>query len=182
MFHIDDETLREVVDDRARAAARLTELEQQDTPGSRAERVIILRSLGRLTEAEELGRIDLAESAGDPRRQVAATIRLAHVLHWQERWQEAEDLFRQASDLADILDEDILRAFALHQLGKLLFDRGRFAGAEFRFRTALRLREIAGAPPSQLETSREAVAAAAWRARVRRAEFRRRQALSPGRT
>ncbi|HEU0042713.1 MAG TPA: tetratricopeptide repeat protein [Jiangellaceae bacterium] len=178
MFHIDDETLREVVDDRARAVARLTELERHDDPDSRAERVIILRSLKRLTEAEQLGRVDLVESSEDPRRQVAATIRLAHVLHWQERWEEAEDLFRQARDLADILDDDILRAFALHHLGKLLFDRGRFAGAEFRFRTALRLRELAGAPPGQLESSRDAVAAAAWRARVRRAQFRRR-ALSP---
>lgn len=179
MFHIDDETLREVLDDPEAARRRLIELEQHelerretgrgeaDDGGGATrlrEQVVLLRLLGRLEEAERLGRRALA-CTRDGRREVAAALRLAHVLQWQRRFAEADELFTGALRSAEVLDDALLRAFAHQHYGKSLFDQGRFAAAERHFSTALRLRTAAGAPEDQTASSRQARAAAADRLR-----------------
>lgn len=160
VFHIDDETLRDVVDDRAAAKRRLAELSDRLDSAALGERVVLLRLLGQLDQAEELGWIALETTHGDARKRVTATIRLAHVLQWQQRFDEADAMFQQALDLADVLRDDILRAFAHQHLGKSLYDQARYVEAAHRFRTALRLRRSANAPADQQESSAQALASA----------------------
>lgn len=152
-----------MLDDRPAALQRLSDLEtgaDAEDPGVRAERVGLLRLLGRLDEAERLARQAVAGTADDTRRNVAATIRLAHVLQCQSRYDEAEDLFLVALNAADDLDDDSLRAFARQHLGKSLFDQGDFAGAREQFTAALRIRVALAAPEDQIASSRQALAAA----------------------
>ena len=167
IHHIDDETLREVLDDRLAAEQRLSDLEaapDAHEPGVRGERIGLLRLLGRLEEAERLAREAVAGTVGDGRRNVAATIRLAHVLQCRGRFAEADELFVAALNRADALDDDRLRAFAHQHLGKSLFDQGQFAAAAERFKAALRIREAIAAPGDQIASSRQALAAATRRA------------------
>ncbi|WP_166356339.1 tetratricopeptide repeat protein [Phytoactinopolyspora limicola] len=163
MYRIDDETLREVLTDPAAAAERVAELAQpplDDQPGPVGERISLLRMLGRLDEAEALGRHALSLAAKGSRRAVAASLRLAHVLQWQGRFDEADDRFTRALADATRLGDDTLLAFAHQHYGKSLFDQGRAAAAAEQFGAALRLREAVDAPADQLASSRQAIDAA----------------------
>jgi tetratricopeptide (TPR) repeat protein len=163
VYRIDGQTLREVLDDPAAAARRVAELEAppyEDDPRAVGERVTLLRMLGRLEDAETLARHALTLTAGHARRQVAASLRLAHVLHWQERFDEADQLFTDALKTAADLGDAALQAFAHQHYGKSLFDQGQLAEAAEQFTAALRLRENVGAPEDQLASSRQALAAA----------------------
>lgn len=163
IHHIDDATLRDVLDDPNAALRRLSDLEtgsDAEEPGVLGERVGLLRLLGRLEAAERLARQAVAATADDTRRNVAATIRLGHVLQYQGRHAEADDLFMSALSAAEVLDDDSLRAFAHQHLGKSLFDQGAFEAAAEQFTAALHIRADIAAPEDQIESSRQALAAA----------------------
>lgn len=150
MYHISNETLREVLDDPAAAERRVWDLEMPrlaDDTGA----------IG------ELARQALTLTGSSRLHHVTASIRLAHVLHWQQRYLEADELFVQALDAADALGDDLLRAFAHQHYGKSLFDQGRFSAAVEQFSTALRIRESVPAPQDQIASSRPALTAAAQR-------------------
>ncbi|MGP5666820.1 tetratricopeptide repeat protein, partial [Glutamicibacter arilaitensis] len=170
-YIIDPVSLREVVSNEAAVESRIEELENIGEPGD-AERISWLRMLGRLQEAEELGWITLVKSGGVtdnrqivtplPFQAVAGALRLAHVLHWQKRYSQADRLFTAALESAqsEIDNSEMnpvaarsLAAFAWQHLGKLHFDQGQFADALQSFESALVLRQELKSPEDQLAST-----------------------------
>lgn len=150
-YTIDPETLRERPDDDAAARARIDELTALGADGD-SERVGWLRMLGRLDEARALAAAQLDRTPGlagpDPvgSGAVGATLRLAHVLHWQGRFDDAEALFVEAH--ARAAEAHGARAASLHAYAhqhwaKLLFDAGRHPEALKHAERALAMREHA---------------------------------------
>lgn len=172
---IDPITLRDIPDDVAAARAYLAELETRGEHGD-AERVPWLRMLGHLEEAESLGRAILDRAGGtDVQGGVGPALRLAHVLHWQGRFREADTLFdaaraTAAGELEDANNERSRRwaaamlAFADQHQGKARFDEGRTAEALALFERALARRIAENAPEDQINSTRQALAAAKARA------------------
>lgn len=176
-YVIDEETLRDRPADESAARARITELEAIGPDGD-LERVPLLRMLGELDQAETLGWQVLERQGGPgskdalmmtgvlPIEAVASAIRLAHVLHWKEDYQAADNLYSAALrslDNARMNDDDrvpSLEAFTHQHLGKMRFDQGKVAIAQLHFEQALRIREEEGAPEDQLASSRQALAVA----------------------
>lgn len=174
-YVIDPVSLREVVRNKAAVESRLEELENIGEPGD-AERIAWLRILGRLQEAEELGWITLVKSGGEtdtrqivtplPFQAVAGALRLAHVMHWQKKYSQADQLFTVALESAqsEIDNSEMnpvvartLAAFAWQHLGKLHFDQGQFADALRSFESALVLRQELQSPEDQLSSTRQAI-------------------------
>jgi tetratricopeptide (TPR) repeat protein len=175
-YRIDDVTLRDEPDDPDAAWAYVRTLE----PGG--DKVVWLRMLGELAQAEALG-WDLLASHGGPASlasfggralpiaAVAPALRLAHVLQWQERFGDADLLFAAAISSAERLAEAApdgsaeerraltLLAFGWQHLGKSRFDERRFDEALMLFRRAHELRGRLGAPNDQIASSEQAIAA-----------------------
>lgn len=166
-YRIDQETNRDVVDDVAAAQARLAYLAGRSDLAARGERVALLRVLGRLEEAEREGRAayDLARRHGTPRQRVAAQIRLAHVVQYQRRWEQADAMLDEALAMARRLDDPLMEAFAHQHAGRNFADQDRYAEAVAAFRKALALREAHGAPADQLQSTRGALRVAEARLR-----------------
>ncbi len=142
-WHIDPETLREVVDDREA-------LEQQLVTARPLDQVWMLRILGRLSEAERLGREQL-ESATDRWRPL---LLLADVRRWQGSLDEAAVLQDEAAGLAE---SPTRRATTSQHIGKRLLESGDAEAAAEHFQRALDLREAAGAVNGVIESSRAAL-------------------------
>jgi tetratricopeptide (TPR) repeat protein len=157
-YRIDNEANRDVVDETA-ATAYLAALAGRTDLSSRGQRVATLRALGRLDEAEREGRAahDLAEREGTPRQQVAALLRLAHVMQYRQDWHTADAMFDEALARAEELDDPLMRAFAHQHAGRNHVDQGRHAEAVAAFRAAMALREAHDAPADQLESTRGAL-------------------------
>ena len=176
-YRINDDTLRDEPDDRDVAWEHLRNLKPC------GERVIGLRMLGCLDEAEEIG-WELLAAAGGPRCQADAkgdailplntlgpTLRLAHVLHWQGRFREADVLFTAAISSARQIaaaavdgssvqeTATTMSAFALQHLGKSRFDEDRLDEALHLFEQALAVRLRVTATDDQIASSRQAIAA-----------------------
>lgn len=173
-FVIDPETLRDRPANEAEARTRVGELESLGEDGD-GERMTLLRMLGEVEQACELGWQVLARAGGpsDPEAlalsgvvpvdAAKAAIRLAHALHWNGDLATAGDLYSTViRSLANAVMEDDprvpeLEAFAHQHLGKLRFDEGRLDVARFHFEHALDLREKIGAPADQIESTRQAL-------------------------
>jgi tetratricopeptide (TPR) repeat protein len=160
-YRIDNEANREVIDETA-AIAHLAALAGRTDLASRGQRVATLRNLGRLDEAEQEGRdaYDLARREGTPRQQLAALLRLAHVMQYRREWHEADAMFGEAFVRARELDDPLGLAFVHQHAGRNHVDQGRHAEAVAAFRAALALREAHGAPADQLVSTRGALRAA----------------------
>ena len=174
-FVIDPQTLRDRPVDEAAARARLAELEASGESGDE-ERVPLLRMLGDFEEACELGwRVlarfgapadakALAMSGVIPIEAAKPAIRLAHALHWKGDLVTAADMYSTViRSLANATMEGDprvpeLEAFAHQHLGKLRFEEGKLDVARFHFEHALELRKKTGAPPDQIESTRQALA------------------------
>ena len=166
-----DERLREVPNDSVAMARAVAEIEARlaagvSDPGDRMGALGTLggyrRILGRLDEAEATLReaVGLARTAGDGRALLANGIRLAHVLRWQGRFEEADVLFAAAVARCEATPELArLLSFALQHAGKSLFDQGRDAEATERFAHALSSQEADG-DPELIASSRLALDAA----------------------
>jgi tetratricopeptide (TPR) repeat protein len=180
-YRIDDLTLRDEPDDVESAWARVHELEWLGDAGG-GERVVWLRMLGELGAAEELAWQLLAAAGGPGTIEVArrrpeldagalgAALRLAHVLQWQGRFADAEELFQTSIASAERLaatgpstSATAMTAFGYQHLGKSRFDQGRYREALELFEAALAVRESFGAPADQIASSRQAIAAARHR-------------------
>lgn len=173
-FVIDPETLRDRPADEAEARARVAELEALGEEGD-GERVVLLRMLGEVDQACELGWRVLARAGGPsdaealavsgvvPVDAAKAAIRLAHALHWKGDLATAGDLYstviRSLANAAMEADPRVpeLEAFAHQHLGKMRFEEGRLDVARFHFEHALDLREKTGAPADQVESTRQAL-------------------------
>jgi tetratricopeptide (TPR) repeat protein len=173
-YIIDDNTLRDRPADESAARARVAELEEIGPDGD-GERVSLLRMLGELDRAEALGWQVMEREGGPGSRDaltvtgvlpvdaVASAIRLAHVLHWKEDFDAADDLFSAALRSLDNArmnaDDRVpgLEAFTHQHLGKMRFDQGKIAIAQLHFEQALKIREEEDVPEDQLESSRQAL-------------------------
>ncbi|NKG22586.1 tetratricopeptide repeat protein [Paeniglutamicibacter terrestris] len=170
-YVIDPLTLREVVNDANLVEARIDVLERGGTAGD-SERIAWLRMLGRLSEAETLGWSALIRSGGAsstgavtnplPYGATTAALRLAHVMHWQERYDEANELFSMAQTAAESAVSDpqkprrvplTIAAFAHQHRGKMYYEQHRFDQALDEFQTALALREEANSPADQIAST-----------------------------
>jgi DNA-binding SARP family transcriptional activator/tetratricopeptide (TPR) repeat protein len=160
-YYIDNEHNRDVVDEAAAVAYLAALASRQDLP-ARGQRVATLRALGRLDEAEREGRdaYDLAVRTGTPRQQVAALLRLAHVMQYRAQWPDADAMFADALVQAAKLHDPLMLAFAHQHAGRNHVDQGRHDEAVTAFQAALELREAHDAPADQVESSRGALHAA----------------------
>lgn len=157
-----DETTNREVYDEAKALAFLASLAGRDDLASRGQRVATLRMLGRLDEAEREGR-EAHQSAlrtGTPQQQVAALLRLAHVLQYRREWAAADRAFGDALERGQELGEPLMLAFVHQHAGRNHVDQGRDADAVLDFRTALALRTAHRAPADQIESTLGALRAA----------------------
>lgn len=165
-YTVDDDTLREHLDDPDAARARVEELEQMGDAGD-AERIAWLRMLGELDDAERLARRRVADAGGGtksiPLSAVRFAVRLAHVIHWQGRFGESATVYAavlrklRSAPPSAYSQADV--AFAFQQAGKLMFDTDHLDAARACFERALRIREIIDAPQHQLASTRQALAA-----------------------
>jgi len=167
-YRIDAETNRDYLLDEESAVAYLSHIDGRADLASRGQRVSLLRLLGRLDEAEAEASAALAQARrdGSPRDELGALIRLAHVVQWQRRWEEADRLFAEAIERAERLGDDLYTAFALQHAGRNHIDQGRLDKAIESFENALALRVAVDAPEDQLSSTREALQVA--RARLSR--------------
>jgi tetratricopeptide (TPR) repeat protein len=144
----DPDTLREIPDDperlrevRESLTAKLNSF--SDNP-RRARllslRAVVSRILGDLPKALADGKLALAhaEATGELRRIAIAQARLAHVLQWQEEFEEADRLFTLANS-SELPDR--LRATMHQHAGKCAYDQGRYMEACNHFERALELRK-----------------------------------------
>jgi tetratricopeptide (TPR) repeat protein len=104
---------------------------------------VFCRMLGRLEEAEGYaGRaLALCKEAGDDSCELANSIRLAHVLQWQGRFEEADALFLDTLARSHEPSLSRYRSFAHQHYGKSLYDQRRYHEAAEHFQAALDLRD-----------------------------------------
>lgn len=169
-FYFDPETQREVLHNVEDAEAWVEHLTHKRLAGD-PTRVVWLRILGRLEEAEDLGWLVL-ERAGGPRTRtdlpmelplssVTAAIRLAHVLQWRGKFPLAHELHAQSLETLDGISPqhedaayaDYLRPFAYQHLARCYFDQGEHEKALTAARQAWELRVNAGVPEDQTLSS-----------------------------
>lgn len=170
-FTTDPATLRESVD-RPEALAHWCAANPEDP-----RTVAHLRILDRLEEAEELGRRLLADPSLHPVSRAVRRTRLAQVLQWQGRFEEADEEFALAAEETGLSDDPtsassiLALASVLHQRAASRFENAVVAAAADRprlaerlrtsaledARRALAIRERLGAPEGQVLSSRESV-------------------------
>lgn len=150
-YRIDPETLRDHPRDPGQLAAwldgRLRAPIPSDPDAERVHRTQIgsaARMLRKLDVAEaQLARaLDLAVRHGTPGQVVLARVRLAHVLQWQGRFDEANAALRRC--LAELDAAGERGHFVYQHAGKCAYDFGDWATAAGHFREALRQREAIG--------------------------------------
>jgi hypothetical protein len=162
---IDPETLRDVPSHPLTLADWVAETRRAPVPVDavaerrhRTELGTAARLAGDLALAEwELVRAAELAARESPAVALRARIRLANVLHWQGRYDEAgPELDACVADAATPAD----RAFAHQHAGRCAYDTGDVDRAAAHFQAALRLRVAAGVESSFVEASRTATDAA----------------------
>ena len=141
MWRTDEETLLDVVVDRAAMEARLEDC-------TAVERVWVLTLLGNGHEAIREGRA-LVQTEEDP---FHALLVLAHAYQRTYQWREAARLHEEALRLAQTRTRE---ALVRHQIGRRFFDEGLYTAAAAEFDWAQDLYRNAGRT-RQAETSRQA--------------------------
>ncbi len=155
----DPSTLRERVDLRA-AGQRLEELGQLRSLSALNEKTVLLRLLGRLDEALQIGNeaVRQARFTGDREQLLGARVRRAQVLQFQGKLEEALVELTGCVDEARSREWTALEAFAVQTRGKVHFDRADYDEALADLKAAVFLREKLGASPAEIEGALAAVA------------------------
>ncbi|SEA54558.1 hypothetical protein SAMN04515680_0688 [Leifsonia sp. 21MFCrub1.1] len=155
----DPTTLRERVDLRA-AGERLEELGSLRSLSGLNEKTVLLRLLGRLDEAIEIGNeaVRQARFTGDREQLLGARIRRAQVLQYQGKTDEAIVELTSCVDEARGREWTALEAFAIQSRGKVSFDTGDYESALADMTAAVFLREKLGASPAEIQAALTAVA------------------------
>jgi tetratricopeptide (TPR) repeat protein len=143
-LRVDEETLREVVDDpeplQHIQAGLTTKLLSVRDDATRARmlglRAVVTRLLGDLKEALDDAEQALrhAQRTGSARRIVVASIRLARILQWRGDYLVADELYQRALDTSI---PDRLRASVHYYFGTSCYDQGRYLEAMQHFETVL---------------------------------------------
>jgi tetratricopeptide (TPR) repeat protein len=155
----DPATLRERVDLLA-AGDRLAELGELRSLSALNEKVSLLRLTGRLDEALDIANEALRQArfTGDREEVLAARIRRAQVLQYQDKYDEAHIELSSCVEAARSNDWIGLEAFAVQCRGKVLFDQHDYSAALGDFTSAVFLREKLGASQGEIESALAAVA------------------------
>ncbi|MFB9906264.1 hypothetical protein [Allokutzneria oryzae] len=169
-FSTDDETLQDSFDDPAAATdwlrRALAEPLPTDPGDARQHHTRIgtaARMLRRLDIAEQhlASALLLASEHGRDEEAVFARIRLAHVLQWQGRFDEAIVEFdRCIEESGRIGSLSSRKYFAFQHAGKCHYDAGNWEVARGHFAMALRLRLASDADPELIASSSQALNAA----------------------
>jgi tetratricopeptide (TPR) repeat protein len=157
----DPETLREIVDlDECRD--RLDELGEQRSLAAILERVWLLKVLGRLEDALVVSEqsVRLARMAGTRKDLLRARVLHATVQQFRRAYAAAIHELNMCVEEAEGQRWAALAAFAYQHRGKVSYDAGDYTAARADFKKALFLRQEAGAPEDQLESSLLAIDAA----------------------
>jgi tetratricopeptide (TPR) repeat protein len=158
---LDSTTLRERVD-LLEVGHRLDELGEMRSMDALCERAWLLKLAGRLDEALDVANqaYRLARFTGDRKDILRPRILRAQVLQYAARYSDATAELSACIDEAHAQDWRALEALSLQQRGKVAFDQALYEEALVDFRAAVKLRELLGAPPDQLESSLIAVTVA----------------------
>jgi len=124
------------------------------------EKTVLLRLLGRLDEAIEIGNeaVRQARFTGDREQLLGARIRRAQVLQYQAKSDEAVVELTGCVDEARGREWTALEAFAIQSRGKVYFDTGDYENALADMTAAVFLREKLGASPAEIQAALTAVA------------------------
>lgn len=157
----DAETLREIIDP-AECEARLTELGEQRSLAAMLEKVWLLKVLDRLDDALSLSEqsVRLARMAGTRKDLLRARILHATVQQFRGAYAAAVHELNMCVEEAEGQGWSAVAAFGCQHRGKVHFDAGDFEAARRDFKRALFLRQEAGAPEEQLESTLLAIDAA----------------------
>lgn len=157
----DPETLRELVDVH-RCRARLDELGDQRSLPALLERVWLLKVTDRLDEALAVSEqsVRVARMGGPRKDLLRARVLHATVLQFRGAYAAAHQELTTCAEEAEGQGWGALAAFAYQHRGKVAYDAGDHLDARADFKRALFLRQQAGAPEDQLESSLIAIEAA----------------------
>jgi tetratricopeptide (TPR) repeat protein len=157
----DADTLREQVDPR-RCKERLDEIGEQRSLPALLERVWLLKVLGRLEDALVLSEqsVRVARMAGTRKDLLRARILHATVEQHRGAFAAAEHELTTCAEEAEGHGWEAIAAFAYQHRGKVHYDAGDHLAARADFKRALFLRQEAGAPDDQLESTLLAIDAA----------------------
>ncbi len=157
----DPDTLREIVDARE-CKDRLDEIGEQRSLPALLERVWLLKVLGRLEDALVLSEqsVRVARMAGTRKDLLRARILHATVDQHRGAFAAAEHELTTCAEEAEGQGWSAIAAFAVQHRGKVHFDAGDFTRARADFKRALFLRQEAGTPDDQLESTLLAIDAA----------------------
>jgi tetratricopeptide (TPR) repeat protein len=157
----DPETLREIVDTSA-CTERLEDLGVLRSLPALLERVWLLKVLGDLDEALEVSEqsVRVARMAGTRKDLLRARILHASVQQYRGRFGAAEQELLTCAEEAEGQEWWAVAAFAQQHLGRVYYDTGDFGDARTAFKRALFLRQQAGTPDDQLESTLLAIDAA----------------------
>jgi tetratricopeptide (TPR) repeat protein len=157
----DPDTLREIVDLR-HCRERLDEIGEQRSLPALLERVWLLKVLDKLDDglvvAEQAVR--QARMAGTRKDLLRARILHATVLQNRGAYAAADQELTMCAEEAEGQGWSGIAAFAYQHRGKTNYDAGDFDAARSDFKRALFLRQDAGAPDDQLESTLLAIDAA----------------------
>ncbi|GAA3633632.1 hypothetical protein GCM10022200_15980 [Microbacterium awajiense] len=157
----DPDTLREKVDVR-RCRDRLDEIGEQRSLPSMLERVWLLKVLDRLDDALALSEesVRVARMGGTRKDLLRARILHATILQYRGAFAAAEQELTTCATEAEGQEWNAIAAFAYQHRGKTFYDAGDFSLARADFKRALFLRQEAGTPDDQLESTLLAIDAA----------------------
>lgn len=157
----DPDTLRERIDPR-QCKDRLDEIGEQRSLPALLERVWLLKVLDRLDDALLLSEqsVRLARMAGTRKDLLRARILHASVQQYRGAYAAADQELSTCAEEAEGQEWSAIAAFAYQHRGKVHYDAGDFDAARRDFKRALFLRQEAGAPDDQLESTLLAVDAA----------------------
>lgn len=139
---------------------RLDELGNLRSLSALNEKTVLLRLLGRLDEAMEIGNeaVRQARFTGDREQLLGARVRRAQVLQFQGKLEEAITELTACVDESRTHEWTAIEAFAVQNRGKAHFDAGDYDAALADVTAAVFLREKLGASPAEIESSLIAVA------------------------
>ncbi|MFT4137278.1 hypothetical protein [Microbacterium sp.] len=157
----DPETLREIVDV-SECRERLAELGDQRSLTALLERVWLLKVVGELDDALLVAEqaVRVARMGGTRKDLLRARVLHATVLQFRGAYAAAAQEITTCAEEAEGQSWAALSAFAFQHRGKVFYDSGDYANARADFKRALFLRQEAGAPEDQLESSLIAIEAA----------------------
>ncbi|PZU46586.1 MAG: hypothetical protein DI566_07045 [Microbacterium sp.] len=157
----DPQTLREIVDVR-HCRERLEELGDQRSLPALLERVWLLKVTGNLDDALVVSEqsVRVARMGGPRKDLLRARVLHATVLQSRGAYAAAIQELTTCAEEAEGQKWAALAAFAYQHRGKVFFDEGDYVSAQGDFKRALFLRQEAGAPEDELESTLVAIEAA----------------------